>query len=52
MLNEWKNVEGKWNGVQEEWDDESERLRRAKEESKSRIRADESGLEVGFVKPW
>ncbi|KAI0689165.1 hypothetical protein BC835DRAFT_1283558 [Cytidiella melzeri] len=46
MINEWKkSVEGKWDGVQEEWKDERERLRRAKDEWESRIRAVEHGLE-------
>ncbi|KAI0088767.1 hypothetical protein BDY19DRAFT_993606 [Irpex rosettiformis] len=51
MINEWKkNVEGKWDGVQEEWQDERERLRRAKEEWESRVRAVERGLETASSK--
>lgn len=46
MLNEWKkNVEGRWSGVQEEWNDERDRLRRAREEWEARIRTMETGLE-------
>jgi hypothetical protein len=46
MISEWKkNVEGKWDGVQEEWKDERERLHRAKEEWESRVRSVEQGLE-------
>ncbi|OCH86578.1 hypothetical protein OBBRIDRAFT_761124 [Obba rivulosa] len=45
MLNEWKkSVEGRWSGVQEEWGEERERLRRAKEEWESRVRVVEEGL--------
>lgn len=46
MINEWKkNVEGRWSGVQEEWNEERDRLRRAKEEWEARVRAVENGLE-------
>ncbi|EPS95292.1 hypothetical protein FOMPIDRAFT_1025852 [Fomitopsis schrenkii] len=45
MVNEWKKtVEGRWTGVQEEWSEERERLRRARDEWESRMR----GLEDGF----
>lgn len=38
ILNEWKkNVEGQWSGVQEEWSEERERLRRAKEQFEARL---------------
>ena len=51
MIDEWKkNVEGKWDGVQEEWKDERDRLRRAKEEWESRVRAVERGLETANSK--
>ncbi|KAI0341540.1 hypothetical protein BDW22DRAFT_1346327 [Trametopsis cervina] len=40
MINEWKkSVEGKWDGVQEEWKDERDRLRRAREEWEARVRS-------------
>ena len=42
MFSEWKkNVEGKWSSVQEDWTDERERLRRAKDEWESRMRTAE-----------
>ncbi|PCH39624.1 hypothetical protein WOLCODRAFT_110944 [Wolfiporia cocos MD-104 SS10] len=45
MISEWKkSVEGRWSGVQEEWNDERERLRRAREEWESRMRAVEDGV--------
>ncbi|CCM06360.1 uncharacterized protein FIBRA_08617 [Fibroporia radiculosa] len=45
MVNEWKkNVEGRWSSVQEEWSEERERLRRAKEEWELRVRAVEEGF--------
>ena len=45
MVNEWKKtVEGRWTGVQEEWSEERERLRRARDEWETRMR----GLEDGF----
>ncbi|KAH9918687.1 uncharacterized protein B0H18DRAFT_1086818 [Fomitopsis serialis] len=45
IVNEWKkSVEGRWTGVQEEWTEERERLRRAREEWEVRMR----GLEDGF----
>lgn len=51
MLNQWKkNVEGRWSTVQEEWNDERERLRRAKEEWEARVRQVETGLESTVTK--
>ncbi|KAI0937681.1 hypothetical protein AcV7_003649 [Taiwanofungus camphoratus] len=45
MVSEWKkSVEGRWSGVQEEWFEERERLRRAREEWEVRVRAVEEGL--------
>ncbi|KAI8986822.1 hypothetical protein BD414DRAFT_515051 [Trametes punicea] len=45
MFTEWKkNVEGRWSSVQEDWNDERERLRRAKEEWESRMRAAEETI--------
>ncbi|EMD31989.1 hypothetical protein CERSUDRAFT_144523 [Gelatoporia subvermispora B] len=45
MLNEWKKaVEGRWSGVQEEWSEERERLRRAKEEWEARVRVVEESF--------
>ncbi|OSX63155.1 hypothetical protein POSPLADRAFT_1138902, partial [Postia placenta MAD-698-R-SB12] len=45
MVNEWKkNVEGRWSNVQEEWTEERERLRRAKDEWETRIRVVEDGV--------
>ncbi|TFK47669.1 hypothetical protein OE88DRAFT_1636459 [Heliocybe sulcata] len=39
FLNEWKkSVEGQWSGVQEEWHQERERLRKAREEFESRAK--------------
>ncbi|EKM56851.1 uncharacterized protein PHACADRAFT_254197 [Phanerochaete carnosa HHB-10118-sp] len=51
VLNQWKkNMEGRWSTVQEEWNDERERLRRAKEEWEARMRQVETGLENTSVK--
>lgn len=51
MINEWKkNVEGRWSGVQEEWNEERDRLRRAKEEWEARVRAVECGLDTTNAK--
>ncbi|OSD07875.1 hypothetical protein PYCCODRAFT_1357554 [Trametes coccinea BRFM310] len=45
MFTEWKkSVEGRWSSVQEDWNDERERLRRAKEEWESRMRAAEETI--------
>ncbi|KAI0635032.1 hypothetical protein C8Q77DRAFT_1156387 [Trametes polyzona] len=45
MFTEWKkNVEGRWSSVQEDWNEERERLRRAKEEWESRMRAAEETI--------
>ncbi|KAI0777539.1 hypothetical protein BD413DRAFT_467114 [Trametes elegans] len=45
MFTEWKkNVEGRWSSVQEDWNDERERLRRAKEEWENRMRAAEETI--------
>ncbi|KAM5534745.1 hypothetical protein V8D89_011609 [Ganoderma adspersum] len=42
MFSEWKKgVEGRWSSVQEDWSEERERLRRAKEEWESRMRSAE-----------
>ncbi|KAJ3506856.1 hypothetical protein NMY22_g17111 [Coprinellus aureogranulatus] len=44
-ITEWmKNVEGKWNTVQEEWNQERERLGRAREEWESKARLVDSNL--------
>lgn len=51
MLNQWKkNVEGRWSSVQEEWNEERDRLRRAREEWEARVRVLESGLETTVAK--
>jgi hypothetical protein len=51
MLNSFKkNVEGQWSTVQEEWNEERERLRRAREEWEIRVRAVETGLEAASAK--
>ncbi|KAH9939172.1 hypothetical protein B0H21DRAFT_698552 [Amylocystis lapponica] len=51
MLNEWKkNVEGQWSGVQEEWNEERERLKRAKEEWEARVHAVEEGMGSAVTK--
>ncbi|GBE87730.1 predicted protein [Sparassis crispa] len=51
MITEWKkSVEGRWSGVQEEWNDERERLRRAKEEWELRVRSVEEGLGSAVTK--
>lgn len=43
MFSEWKkSVEGKWSSVHEDWSDERDRLRRAKEEWESRMQATEN----------
>ncbi|KAL1941564.1 hypothetical protein VTO73DRAFT_7003 [Trametes versicolor] len=45
MFTEWKkNVEGRWSSVQEDWNEERERLRRAKDEWESRMRAAEDTI--------
>jgi hypothetical protein len=45
-ITEWmKNVEGKWNTVQEEWNQERERLGRAREEWESKVRLVDSNLQ-------
>lgn len=51
ILDQWKkNVEGRWSGVQEEWNEERERLRRAREEWEVRVHAVETGLETAQAK--
>lgn len=51
ILDQWKkNVEGRWSGVQEEWNEERERLRRAREEWEARVHAVETGLETAQAK--
>jgi len=45
MMNEWKKgVEGRWSGVQEEWTEERDRLRCARQESENRVRVMEDSL--------
>jgi len=45
MINEWKkNVEGKWSSVQEEWNSERERLKRARDEWESKAKSMEEGI--------
>ncbi|KAI0646179.1 hypothetical protein C8Q79DRAFT_926207 [Trametes meyenii] len=45
MFSEWKkNVEGRWSSVQEDWNEERDRLRRAKEEWESRMRSAEDTI--------
>lgn len=45
IVNEWKkSVEGRWTGVQEEWTEERERLRRARDEWELRVRGLEDGV--------
>jgi len=45
MINEWKKgVEGKWSSVQEEWNTERERLKRARDEWETRAKNVEEGL--------
>ncbi|EPQ50380.1 hypothetical protein GLOTRDRAFT_118337 [Gloeophyllum trabeum ATCC 11539] len=45
LLNEWKkSVEGQWTGVQEEWHQERERLRKAREEFEVRTKAVEEKI--------
>lgn len=51
MLTQWKkSVEGRWSSVQEEWNDERDRLRRAKEEWETRMRQVETSLETTSAK--
>ena len=51
MLTQWKkSVEGRWSSVQEEWNDERDRLRRAKEEWETRVRQVETSLETTSAK--
>ncbi|KAF5349358.1 hypothetical protein D9758_011785 [Tetrapyrgos nigripes] len=46
MVMEWKkSVEGQWSNVQEEWNQERERLNRAREEWESKTRMVDAGLE-------
>ncbi|KAJ4471977.1 hypothetical protein J3R30DRAFT_3522382 [Lentinula aciculospora] len=46
MVLEWKkSVEGQWSNVQEEWNQERERLSRAREEWESKVRLVDDGLE-------
>ncbi|KAI0776410.1 hypothetical protein BC629DRAFT_1526090 [Irpex lacteus] len=48
IINEWKkSVEGRWDGVQEEWKDERERLRRAREDGISQTA--NSKLDTGLA---
>jgi hypothetical protein len=45
MINEWKkSVEGKWSSVQEEWNTERDRLKRARDEWEARAKNVEEGL--------
>jgi hypothetical protein len=45
MINEWKkNVEGKWSSVQEEWNSERERLKRARDEWENKAKLMEEGI--------
>jgi hypothetical protein len=45
MVNEWKkNVEGKWSSVQEEWNSERERLKRARDEWENKAKTMEEGI--------
>ncbi|KIP09780.1 hypothetical protein PHLGIDRAFT_126079 [Phlebiopsis gigantea 11061_1 CR5-6] len=51
MLSQWKkNVEGRWSTVQEEWNEERDRLRRARDEWEARVKAVENGLETTTAK--
>ncbi|KAI1798341.1 hypothetical protein LXA43DRAFT_24130 [Ganoderma leucocontextum] len=51
MFSEWKkSVEGRWSSVQEDWLEERERLRRAKEEWESRMRSTEETVTSATVK--
>ena len=51
VLNQWKkSVEGQWSTVQEEWNEERDRLRRAREEWEARVRAIEAGFESTSAK--
>ncbi|KAI0360813.1 hypothetical protein OH77DRAFT_1393258 [Trametes cingulata] len=51
MFTEWKkNVEGRWSSVQEDWNEERDRLRRAKEEWESRMRAAEETISGAAAK--
>lgn len=46
MVMEWKkSVEGQWSNVQEEWNQERERLSRAREEWENKVRLVDDGLE-------
>jgi hypothetical protein len=50
-INQWKkNVEGQWSSVQEEWESERERLRKATEEWERRQREVESTVEVAVTR--
>ena len=45
MINEWKKgVEGKWSSVQEEWNVEKDRLRRARDEWELKTKTIEDGI--------
>ncbi|KAH9918701.1 uncharacterized protein BXZ73DRAFT_52796 [Epithele typhae] len=51
MFAEWKkNVEGKWSSVHEDWTEERERLRRARDEWESRMRAAEETVSTAATK--
>lgn len=51
MVNEWKkNVEGRWGGVQEAWDSERDRLRKASEEWERRAREMEASVQGAVVR--
>ncbi|TCD64024.1 hypothetical protein EIP91_004658 [Steccherinum ochraceum] len=51
MFTEWKKgMEGQWGTVQEEWTDERDRMRRAKEEVEVRLRAIEDGVGTSVSK--
>ncbi|KAF8881790.1 hypothetical protein BD779DRAFT_1473265 [Infundibulicybe gibba] len=46
IIAEWKkSVEGQWSNVQEEWNQERERLSKAREEWENKVRLVDSGLE-------
>ncbi|CAL1709324.1 unnamed protein product [Somion occarium] len=51
MLNDWKkSVEGQWSDVREEWAEERDRLKRAREEFESRVQSVENGLNSTVTK--
>lgn len=51
ILNDWKSsVEGQWSSVREEWTDERERLKRAKDEFESKIKSVEDNMNSAATK--